>query len=491
MLKRFLGDRSGNYAMLLAIATLPLVLAIGFGVDTARYISAKQHLQELADSASLAVAAATERDDGKLRTLAQDMVSGNKADNRIDDVTVAALDIDGDNVDLSLDGSIPTYFMGLANVPRLDVQASALAVRAVTGSVEVALVLDNTESMTYDNKIGTLKTAATNLVEELHRSEDADVRIALVPYAEQINVGLKNRNASWLSVPADHVQTTTNPGYWRQPTKKTDVCLEWREAGSKQVEKDGVWVTESWKSGCARYQYVNDGDRVWVPESTTTTKYAWYGCVGSRVAGGKPVLDDQSPSVPYPGYLATRQKCLTEIIPLTSDKAAIKKGISDMVTSRSGYVPQTYIPGGMMWGINVLSRTEPFSEGLGYDPANANPRKVIVLMTDGLNTMRVNTTGLANTDYLKSGAFVGDTAPANADERIQTNTDTTTLCTYAKAYNIEVFTVAFKVDDATAKAMLQECASDASHYYDASDSGKLISSFQEIARSLSQVRLAR
>lgn len=499
MLKRFLVDRSGNYGMLLGIMTLPLLLAVGFGVDTVRYVSAKQHLQELADGASLAVAASTDRDETKLRSLAGKMVSGNTSGHRIDNVAVASLDIDSEKVDLNLEGDIPTYFMGLANIHRLDVNASALAIRAVTGSVEVALVLDNTESMNYDDKIGTLKTAATELVTQLHKSPDADVRIALVPYAEQINVGMSNRNAAWLSVPDDYTKsvttTTTTEGYWNQKTKKTSTCLEWKEAGSRQVEKDGVWVTETWGRSCSKYLYENVGDPVWVEPKTTTktteTKYKWYGCVGSRVVNKKLVLDDLSPSVTYPGYVATSQKCLTEIIPLTSSKDTILNGITGMITSRSGYTPQTYIPAGLMWGINVLSNSEPFTEGLAYDPANSKPRKVIVLMTDGLNTRRVNVTGTLNLDYLNGGALLGDTNSANATQRTATNTDTTTLCNYAKANKIEIFSVAFMVDDGAAKTMLQGCATDPYHYYDATDSTKLLAAFSGIAQSLSQVRLAR
>src|SRR4051794_28512475 len=107
--------------MVLAIMTLPLLLSIGLGVDYVRYVSAKQHLQDLADSASLAVAASPEREEAKLRDLAAKMVIGNAASNRIENVTVVSLDIKDDKVDLGLDGNIPTYFMGLANVHRLDV----------------------------------------------------------------------------------------------------------------------------------------------------------------------------------------------------------------------------------------------------------------------------------------------------------------------------------------------------------------------------------
>lgn len=507
MLKRFFSDRSGNYAILTGIAALPVLLSVGFGVDYSRMVSARSHLQELADSAALAMVISGEKDKDKLTVIANEFIAANKHVKRLDTVTIAKLEQNDTDVDIGLTTIIPTYFMGLANIDTMDVGASALAKRAVVGSVEVALVLDNTDSMNFDGKIGTLKTAATNLVTQLTSNKDADVRIGLVPYAEQINVGVSNRNASWISVPNDYSDSVTTTkvteGYWNQKTKKAvpNECETWKEAGSSTTLKDGVPVTTTWDRSCSKWKMVNDGAPVWVPEktttSTTTTTYTWRGCVGMRVSSNKLVLHDGSPTVKYPGLMSKNNafKCLTEVVPLTSDATKIKTAITGMITSRgspyASYAPNTYIPGGMMWGINLLSNSEPFSEGLAYDPKNEKPRKVIVLMTDGLNTMRSVTSGNVNTDYLKSGSFIGDTASANAGQQIQTNTDTTTLCTYAKAQKIEIFTVAFKVDDGAAKTMLQGCATDLAHYYDASDENKLLAAFSGIAQSLSQVRLAR
>jgi Flp pilus assembly protein TadG len=499
MLRSFLSDKAGNYAITMAVLTIPLLLSMGIGVDYSRYISARSHLQELADGTSLTLAASRETDQKKLQAIAEDFVSSNVGLSKFDSVQVADLKSEDDKIDVALKSRINTYFMGLANIHTLDVNASALAERAVIGSVEVALVLDNTDSMNLDNKIGTLKVAASDLVKKLHENEAADVRIALVPYGEQVNVGTANRKASWLSIPDDYSSsvTTTKEGYWNQPTKKKvpNNCLAWKEAGSQQVEKDGVWVTQTWLRSCSQWEMVNDGPLKWVAPTTTTTTttYKWNGCVGSRVVSSKLVLNDGSPLVKYPGFLDKNgvQKCLTEIVPLTKDEATIQKAVTGMITSRSGYVPQTFIPGGLMWGINVLSMTEPYDQALDYDDENIEPRKVIVLMTDGLNTRRVNVTGTLNVDYLKGGALIGDTNSANAAQRIATNTDTTTLCTYAKGKKVEIFTVAFRVDDAAAKTMLQGCATDSTHYYDATDSDKLLAAFSGIAQSLSQVRLAR
>ena len=492
MLKSFLSDKAGNFAIIMGMLTLPLLLSVGLSVDYSRYLSAESHLQELADVASLALAGSREEDEEKLEEIAEDFVAANIGTSKFDAVEIVDLKTDNGQIDLDLKSTINTYFMGLANIDTLDVRASALAERTVTGAVEVALVLDNTDSMNNDNKIGTLKIAAADLVEKLHENGEASVRIALVPYGEQINVGLANRNASWLSVGDDYstTKTTSTDGYWYQPMKNT-TCKKPKEAGSRKVEKDGVWFVETWPAGCSEWNRAPNGPEKWVEPktNTTTTYFKWFGCVGSRVDKKELVLNDLSPSIKYPGYvIATTgtnkgQRCLTEIVPLTNSEDTIDTAIKGMITSRPNplYTPDTYIPGGLMWGINVLSPAEPFTDGAAYDELNTEPRKVIVLMTDGLNTKRVRTTGSPLGDYID----------ANADQRIGTNEDTTTLCNYAKDQKIEIFTVAFKVDDGAAKTMLQGCATDAEHYYDASDPDKLLAAFSGIAQSLSQVRLAR
>ncbi|MHA6686561.1 pilus assembly protein [Mesorhizobium sp. A556] len=502
MLKRFLVDRSGNYVMLLAVMTLPLLLAIGFSVDYVRYVAAKQHLQDLADAASLAVAASPERDDTKLRVLAGEMVVGNTSINRIENVTVASLDIKDDKVDLGLGGNIPTYFMGLANIHRLDVQASALAVRAVTGSVEVALVLDNTWSMSEEDtsgktKIAALKDAAKSLADKLMTGDGAkNVRMGLVPYADYVNVGTQYRSASWLSVSADSVGPTPPPRTCEMKKVVSKPCTG--NAPSKTCTRYVDGVPEKYECG---KQCIS-----WGPEKTeikeqcsgggTATVKKWWGCVVSRKTG-EARLNDGSPSVPYPGYIETKQTCLNPIVPLTNNVSSLDAAITGMIINIGNYKPYTYIPAGLIWGLNILSPLEPFSQAMAYDPDNKNPRKAVVLMTDGENFMNFRKsdgrhTAVAYPEY-ESGFDPKNKAHADARaaQMKATNDDTLAICNHIKAQNIEVYTVAFMVEMDFSKRLLQDCATDAEHYFDASDSAKLLASFEQIAKSLTQVRLAR
>jgi hypothetical protein len=66
------------------------------------------------------------------------------------------------------------------------------------------------------------------------------------------------------------------------------------------------------------------------------------------------------------------------------------------------------------------------------------------------------------------------------------------LCTAMKATvdggQIEVFTVGFQVND-TAKTFLQNCATDTSHFYDATTGDALKAAFRDIALKISTLRL--
>ena len=103
--------------------------------------------------------------------------------------------------------------MQLIGVTRMPFSVSAVAVRETQGSVEVAMVLDNTWSMSMSDssgvkKIDALKSAATNLTTKLKTSGKDQVKIGLVPYADYVNVGTNNRTRSWVSVPADYSTTS-------------------------------------------------------------------------------------------------------------------------------------------------------------------------------------------------------------------------------------------------------------------------------------------
>ena len=112
-------------------------------------------------------------------------------------------------------------------------------------------------------------------------------------------------------------------------------------------------------------------------------------------------------------------------------------------------------------------------------------RKIAVLMTDGDY----------NINYCKGvEAKNSDQSPdINCNsENGKSLAQATSLCTAMKAPvsggKIEVFTVGFQVS-AAAKTFLTSCATDASHYYDATTEVALQAAFRDIALKISTLRL--
>lgn len=481
--KSFLHNRRGNFAIMLTVAAIPLFLAIGVYIDYARQSSAHSHIQALADAAVLHMAALNTDTMSKLRSGAEDTITANLDPKTIETVEIKSLTKSGEQISIVLEGKIDTTFMRFANVNEVGVEAGATAERGVNGQVEVALVLDNTYSMSETDgyggtKMTALKSAASDLVEKVLGDPKSQVRISVVPYADYVNVGTDNRSASWLDVGVDYI--VPGPPRICETRKTRDYCIANAPTYSCTWVTDGVTMTGTCGGGCTKYE-----TRTVTPYQYCTgggsTTYKWFGCVGSRMPA-KWRVTDEKPNIRYPGYVETSQKCPTPITKLTSNKNTVLSAINAMVTNTGSYYPSTYIPSGLIWGQNALSDTEPFTEGKAYDAANIAPRKVVVLMTDGDNTLRFRQS---------DGRHVAFQSGKETAQRKDTDDDSAAICEYMKSKKIEVFSVAFMVDNAQAKSLLEGCATDSSHYFDASDSEKLVDSFQAIADSLAMVRLVK
>lgn len=137
----------------------------------------------------------------------------------------------------------------------------------------------------------------------------------------------------------------------------------------------------------------------------------------------------------------------------------------------------TYGNIGMVWGFRLISPEEPFTEGAPYEEARW--RKVILMMTDGDNTM--------NGTY----SVYGETAnhsitAADLDVRLEE------VCTNAKAEGIQIYTVTFEsgITEAT-RDYYRRCASQSTMYYNAPTNEELVAAFQDIASQLAQLHISQ
>ena len=138
-----------------------------------------------------------------------------------------------------------------------------------------------------------------------------------------------------------------------------------------------------------------------------------------------------------PNYLCDSRP----ILPLTSDKAAVKSLIGSL-QAKGG----TNVLEGVMWGWRVLSPEPPFTEGKDYnDPDND---KFLIVMTDGENWHQAksnhNKSSYHSFGYASNGRL-GTTYTTTALVQ-QMTTKTLAACQNAKAAGIKVYTVAFRLE---------------------------------------------
>ena len=103
---------------------------------------------------------------------------------------------------LKLSGSatISTIFWRLMGQPQIDITASGEVLWGIK-KLNLALALDNTGSMASSGKMTALKEAAHNLLTTLKNAEKTpgDIKVSIVPFAVDVNVGTGNVNANWIN----------------------------------------------------------------------------------------------------------------------------------------------------------------------------------------------------------------------------------------------------------------------------------------------------
>lgn len=451
-------DQSGATALITGLALL-LIACAGITVfDLGHVQSEKAKLQDMLDAAALAAAKVGGDDEDAIREAGHAHLNAHLPDGVYKNLVVD-FEPTEDTVRATATAKVDPYFLNMFMGGPIGIGVDAEVTRSVEGSLEVALVLDTTGSMA-GTKIATLKTAAEGLVKKLTKVKDADVKIGVVPFSNYVNIGVKRRNEPWVSVPADYDKLVE--GKCTEVTQETKCKKSETYACTKY--NDGV-PYDSTCSKCVEYETKYFDPPKKSCSNDRTDQYRFRGCIGSPTYPQN--VEDTNPSRVYPGFLNV--SCASELTPLTDKLGPVESAIKSL---KAEY--ETYIPAGLQWGWNLLSPGAPFAEAAAYDPNNKKPRKVLVLMTDGANTMQPNANG---THGSKSPAPLADKYTAE-------------LCTNIKKQKIEIFTVGFQIDDAAAQDMLLKCASSSAHYYKADSAQDLIDAFDAIAKSLENLRIS-
>lgn len=447
MLKRFVRDTSGNFAIMFAVCLTMVMAVVGAAIDLNGMTSQRSTYQNMADAAVLAAARSGETDLAKLNEIASAFVAANGVvgETYATDVTISADGV----LHVEVSGTYTTVLMGMFGKPTIDIEGIAEAPTASADPVDIVLVLDTTGSMS-GTKITSLKTAAKGLITQLESYENEDIRVAVVPFRDYVNVGVSNRDKAWLDVEGDSSVTQPERCYMRRDVISRTNC----RTVTSTCSNDGVSY-ECQRTQCD-YTYGEPYEYCYTPTSTT----AWHGCVGSRNQPWN--LRAQYRSRPMPGIMNVW--CGQQVLPLTSNMTTVKSKLNSLDTGRA-----TYMPSGLIWGWRMIHRSKPFTQSRTSD--GKEKIRVMIFMTDGGNTTSQN--GIHH-----SG---GDADAANERSK--------KLCNRIKRDKIKLYTVAYEFDGANTIRLLKNCASEPAMFFLAKDGEALQKAFKDIGSSLIKLRL--
>lgn len=508
-MRKFLGHEGGAVAMIFAFCLPMIVSAIGVGVDLSQAYLVRQRLGTALDAAALA-GATVGADEDAIQERAESFFDANYPPDKIGATYDLYAVLANDRVVVSAYATVYTTFMSLFGVDSIDVYKEVEVTREVRG-LEVALVLDNTGSMSTNDNISAARTAATNFINILFDAADDpnDIKIGMVPYASSVRVGRYG-----LGLKPDG--TTYGNGYVFVNLTPTGVSYTTNHSSSSGwygcvVEHHGTnynsgatHVTNSygqlWRTGSACTYTTgptahNCRGHGWDPRASDNDPtpddlpdaYSgpWdiymYGTISSNTVNTPSGCGSGKKSTPCTGTSTTysfsknstpnRYCPYANIMPLSSDQAGLLANVATMQAEGS-----TLSNVGMAWGYRILSPDPPFIEGSEWE--NEDWRKALIMMTDGETSM-----GGSFTSYWVTSKNNIDNA--TLDERMLE------ICDDLKEKGVTIYTITFAagVPDAT-KAAYQSCATSSAHYFDAPSQSDLISTFENIATQLSNLHLS-
>lgn len=442
---RFTADRNGNFAILTALCSSALLLAVGLGVNVAQSYQVKSSLQNALDAAVTSTArdltiGAIKVEDA--RTAVEAFLRAN-SDSKFsvqDGFVLDTLDIDPltRTVSATAYANVALAFQIFSTRdPRISIDSAALY---SDRRIEVAMMLDITGSMA-GNKIKDLKTAAASAVGRLlEKNLDPNnprVRVALVPYANSVNVGRD------IAEKAVFVETTDDDRK-QAPSSNDPKLVSAARPDNCATERKGD------------YRYSNDG-----PSASMVNRDLLLGAYAKNY--NTPTCSQKS-----------------VMVPLTVDATKLTDTIAGFVAEggTAGHI-------GIQWSWYMLSRQWADVVGAAAAPAAKDPKKVgkyAILMTDG-------EFNLGYADAAKVDQVYGTAA------KLRSMPHAKALCEAMRNDGIEVFTIGFDLKEEDAKDVMRSCAtpdtSSFKHYYEAATGEQLKAAFDTIVSNIEGLALTR
>ena len=510
VLRSFCSARGGNVAIVFAFGCIALIGFVGAAVDYSRANSLKAAMQGALDATTLKLGR-------QYSTLTGTQLQDKGAEifaalftrpEAINPAIVVTDNSSGSTIKADGSTSLDTTFLNVVGVRSIQVNATSTTAYAAQSSLRVALVLDNTGSMSQSGKMTALKTATNNMLAKLQGASTSagDVYVSIVPFVKDVNLGPTNSGQSWLlwddgtdaswdgskgacsisgyntrsqcqaqgtcsvsgystqaSCTAASTGTCSISGYTTQSTcTSAGVCSKrWYTSWRSCTRNRGTWTSGVWTNGTG----ATWTSATWTPADHST----WTGCVVDRGDAGGPSSGDYDTNVvlPDPTIDATLyvpenySSCPQAAMGLSYNWSAMTTLVQNI--SPAGSTNQAI---GMQVGWMTLMPGGVFNAPA--KDAGVSYAEHIVLLTDGLNT---------------EDRWYSDQASIDAREQM--------LCDNIKAAGITLWTIQVNTGSDPTSTLLKNCASDPTKFYLLTSASQIISTFDDISFKIVKLHLAQ
>ena len=189
---RFLQDTDGSYAVLFAIALVPVILSAGIAVDYASMTRNRAFLQNAMDAAVIAAGAETNMTPEERIEEAVNVFEANVESHSLQ--VTPQITVDGETISGTASYDYPTSFGGIIGINSIGVSVAAQVKYAVESAAEVAMVLDYSGSMSWNGKWQAMRDAAKDLVDILgENGEREDISFALAPFTNIVRTSMPSQ----------------------------------------------------------------------------------------------------------------------------------------------------------------------------------------------------------------------------------------------------------------------------------------------------------
>jgi Flp pilus assembly protein TadG len=441
-----------NVTVTFALATIPMVGFVGAAVDYSHANAVKAAMQMAADSTALMLSKnASTLTSSEFTTKANSYFKAMFTRTDATGLLVSATYTTdgGQKVVVNASSNVKTNFMGLMGFSSMKVAVDS-QVKWGNSKLRVALALDVTGSMAADGKMTALKTATNSLLDQLKAAAatNGDVLVSIIPFSKDVNVGKSNYTATWIDWTA-----------WDAANGGSSSTTGFVNYGN------GTWCWNGWYWNGSSLTYGT------CPSTGSTSNHVnWNGCVTDRGLSTQPHSTNYDTSVLAPTTSVTASlfaaeqysDCPVAIMTLGYDWTAMKALVTSLVPA--GNTNQGI---GLAHAWMSLVGGGPYPTPPTEDP-NYKYTKVIILMSDGLNTQ--------NRWYTNENQI---------DKRQELT------CANVKAAGIVLYTLHVNTGGDPMSTLLQGCASSTDKFFHLTSATQLVGTFQKIATELSNLRISQ